>query len=89
MTNRLQAGIDFSQKKADFCLLFPDGQPLESHVSYANSITGYASAKRLFLEALDTYDFDGVDISGEATIPCDLWTRQQTRSAAGGQHSAH
>jgi hypothetical protein len=67
MTNRLQAGIDFSQKKADFCLLFPDGQPLESHISFANSTTGYSSAKRLLLEALDTYDFDGVDVSGEAT----------------------
>jgi hypothetical protein len=67
MANRLQAGIDFSQKKADFCLLFPDGQPLESHVSFANSTSGYASAKRRLLEALDTYDFDGVDVSGEAT----------------------
>ncbi len=67
MTNRLQAGIDFSQKKADFCLLFPDGQPLESHVSFANSTTGYTSAKRLLLDTLDTYDFDGVDVSGEAT----------------------
>ncbi|MGD2105812.1 MAG: transposase [Anaerolineae bacterium] len=67
MTNRLQAGIDFSQKKADFCLLFPDGQPLESHISFPNSTAGYASAKRLLLEALDTYDFDGIDVSGEAT----------------------
>jgi hypothetical protein len=67
MTNRLQAGVDFSQKKADLCLLFPDGQPLESHISVPNSTAGYASAKRLLLEALDTYDFDGVDVSGEAT----------------------
>ncbi len=28
MTNRLQVDIDFSQKKADFCLLFPDGRHL-------------------------------------------------------------
>jgi hypothetical protein len=65
--NRLQVGIDFSQKKADFCLLFPDGQPLESHVSFANSRSGYSSAKQLLIDALDTYAFDGVDISGEAT----------------------
>ncbi len=67
MTNRLQVGIDFSQKKADFCLLFPDGQPLEPHVSFANSCLGYSSAKQLLLDALDTYAFDGVDVSGEAT----------------------
>jgi hypothetical protein len=67
MTNRLQVGIDFSQKKADFCLLFPDGRPLEPHASFSNSCSGYASAKQLLLDALDTYAFDGVDISGEAT----------------------
>ena len=43
--NRLQVGIDFSQKKADFCLLFPDGQPLEPHVSFANSCSGYSSGQ--------------------------------------------
>jgi hypothetical protein len=67
MTNRLQVGIDFSQKKADFCLLFPDGQPLEPHLSFANSYSGYSSAKQLLLDALDAYAFDGVDVSGEAT----------------------
>ena len=67
MTNRLQVGIDFSQKTADFCLLFPDGRQLEPHVSFANSCSGYSSAKQLLLDALNTYDFDGVDISGEAT----------------------
>jgi len=67
MTNRLQVGIDFSQKKADVCLLFPDGQLLESHASFANSCSGYSAAKQLLLDTLDTYDFDGVDVSGEAT----------------------
>jgi len=67
MTNRLQVGIDFSQKKADFCLLFPDGQPLESHVSFANSRPGCSLAKQLLLDTLDTYSFDGIDVSGEAT----------------------
>jgi hypothetical protein len=65
--NRLQVGIDFSQKKADFCLLFPDGRPLESHQSFANSRPGYSLAKRLLIDALDTYSFDGADVSGEAT----------------------
>jgi hypothetical protein len=40
---------------------------LESHRSFANSCSGYSAAKQLLLDTLDTYDFDGVDISGEAT----------------------
>jgi len=67
MTNRLQVGIDFSQKKADFCLLFPDGQPLESHISFANSQLGCSLAKQLLLDTLNTYAFEGLDVSGEAT----------------------
>ena len=67
MTHRLQVGIDFGQKRADFCLLFPDGRPIEPHHSFANSCSGYSMAKQLLLDALDSYSFDGVDISGEAT----------------------
>jgi hypothetical protein len=67
MSHRLQVGVDFSLKRADLCLLFPDGRPLDQHVAVANSLTGYSQAKRLLLEALDTYAFDGVDLSGEAT----------------------
>jgi hypothetical protein len=67
MAHRLQVGVDFSLKHADLCLLFPDGRPLESHVAVANSRSGYAQAKRLLLEALDTYAFEGLDLSGEAT----------------------
>lgn len=67
MAHRLQVGVDFSLKRADLCLLFPDGRPLDQHVPVANSLTGYAQAKRLLLEALDTYAFAGVDLSGEAT----------------------
>jgi hypothetical protein len=67
MDNRLQTGIDFSQKRADFCLLFPDGRPLESHIAFDNSYLGYSLAKQLLLDALDRYSFDGIDISGEAT----------------------
>ena len=67
MDNRLQVGIDFSQKRADFCLLFPDGRPLESHIAVDNSSPGYSLAKQLLLDALDSYSFDGVDVSGEAT----------------------
>jgi len=67
MHNRLQVGIDFCQKRADFCLLFPEGQPLESHIAVDNSYLGYSRAKRLLLDALDDYAFDGIDVSGEAT----------------------
>ena len=66
-TNRLQVGIDFGQKKADLSLLFPDGQPLEPHVSFTNSLPGYSLAKQLLLDTLDEYAFDGIDVSGEAT----------------------
>lgn len=67
MTHRLQVGVDFSSKRADFCLLFPDGRPLKPHISFANSYSGYFVAKRLLLDALDSYSFEGVDLSGEAT----------------------
>lgn len=67
MSERLQVGIDFSQKRADFCLLFPDGRPLEAHQAFANSTSGYAQAKQLLLETLEAYAFSGVDVSGEAT----------------------
>jgi hypothetical protein len=67
MDNRLQTGIDFSLKRADFSLLFPDGRPLESHIAFDNSYLGYSLAKQLLLDALEHYAFDGIDISGEAT----------------------
>ena len=67
MSHRLQVGVDFSLKRADFCLLFPDGRPLEPHVVFANSMPGYSLAKQLLLDALDTYSFQGLDLSGEAT----------------------
>ncbi len=67
MSHRLHVGIDFSQKRADVCLLLPNGQPIERHQAFDNSRSGYALAKRLMLDALDSYAFDGVDISGEAT----------------------
>ena len=67
MTKRLQVGIDFSQKGADLCLLFPDGRPLEMHQAFSNSRSGYSMAKQLLLDALDSYSLDGVDVSGEAT----------------------
>ena len=67
MTNRLQVGIDFSQKTAALCLLAPDGQPIEAHLSFDNSCSGYSLAKQLLLHALDDHQFDGIDVSGEAT----------------------
>ena len=50
--NRLQVGIDFSQKRADVCLMFPNGQPLERHQAFGNSCSGYSLAKQLLLDAL-------------------------------------
>ena len=65
--NRLQVGIDFSQKRADFCLLFPDGQPLVAHQAFSNSLPGYQKARQLLLDSLRSQSFDGLDVSGEAT----------------------
>jgi transposase len=65
--NRLQVGIDFSLKRADICLLFPDGQPLLSHQAFANSRLGYQKARQMLLDSLQAYAFDGLDVSGEAT----------------------
>ena len=66
-SNRLQVGIDFGQKGVHFCLLFPDGRPLETHRAFDNSRLGFADAKQLLLDAIIQQGFDGVDISGEAT----------------------
>ena len=65
--NRLQVGIDFSQKRADFCLLLPDGQTLDAHQAFANSRPGYEAAKQMLLTSLATHACNGLDISGEAT----------------------
>jgi hypothetical protein len=65
--NRLQVGIDFSQKRADFCLLFPDGQPLVSHQAFPNSLPGYQKARQWLLDSLRAQSFEGLDVSGEAT----------------------
>jgi hypothetical protein len=67
MHHRLQVGIDFSQKRADCCLLFPNGQPLELHQAFGNSPSGYSLAKHLLRDAMDSYQFEGIDVSGEAT----------------------
>jgi Transposase/Transposase IS116/IS110/IS902 family len=64
---RLQVGIDFSQKRADFCLLLPEGQPLELHRAFANSLSGYTQAKQFLQQALQAQPFDGLDVTGEAT----------------------
>jgi hypothetical protein len=66
-SSRLQVGIDFGQKKVHFCLLNADGQPLEVHRAFDNSVPGFAAAKQLLLQTLSSQAFDGLDISGEAT----------------------
>ena len=67
MRNRLQVGIDFSCKRADLALLSPDGEPIVMHRAFANSSPGYTMAKQFLVETLEACDFDGVDVSGEAT----------------------
>ena len=67
MTNRLQVGIDFSHKGADLCLLAPNGELLDAHLACANSLPGFEQTKTVLLEAINRHQFEGVDVSGEAT----------------------
>jgi transposase len=67
MPQRLQVGIDFSQKRADICCLYPDGRFVEAHRPFANSWPGYEQTRDFLLELLARHQFDGLDISGEAT----------------------
>jgi len=67
MNRCLHVGIDFSQKGADFCLLFPDGRALDLHQHFANSQSGYEQARVYLLNTMQTHDFDGLNISAEAT----------------------
>lgn len=67
MGNRLQVGIDFSHKRADFALVSPEGEPIVMHRAFANSSSGYSAAKELLMETLQANQFDGLDVSGEAT----------------------
>ena len=47
--------------------MFPSGEIVEPHLPFANNLWGYEQAKAWLLEAQESYGFDGVDISGEAT----------------------
>jgi len=67
MNERLQAGIDFSQKRADFCLLAPNGLIIERHRRFSNSRPGYEEAKAMLLKVLTRQHFQGLDVAGEAT----------------------
>ena len=67
MPSRLIAGIDFSTKSADTSLLTPDGTRLGRHHRFDNSLSGLQELKQTVLEALDSQEYDGVDIAGEAT----------------------
>lgn len=65
--SHLQVGIDISRNKADFAMLSPDGELLELHRSFANSVPGYTQAKGMLLEELGRHAYQGVDIAIEAT----------------------
>lgn len=64
---RMIVGVDIGRSKADLALLSPDGQMLETHQSYANSLAGYAQAKQMLLGRMMEQGFSGVDFAIEAT----------------------
>jgi len=66
-TSILQLGIDFSQKRAEVCLLDAEGRVLDQGRRFANSAPGYQQAKQYLLQVLHRYGARGVDIAGEAT----------------------
>ena len=67
ITNRLQVGIDISKDRLDFALLAADGEPIELHQPFPNSLSGSQKAKSLLLQVLKEQDFDGLDVAAEAT----------------------
>lgn len=85
--NRLQVGIDFGQAQVHFGVFSPEGQPLDPHRAFANSRPGYAAAKQLLLETLQTQACDGLDISGEATG--NYWLPFFLQLAADSELAAH
>lgn len=67
MTNRLQVGLDFSQQRADMCLLAPNGALLEPHLAVSNTPEGVQQARAVWLATMEQHGFEGLDVSGEAT----------------------
>ena len=63
----LQVGIDFSHKKADFCVLAPNGQVIDRHQTFTNSYSGFRQAKEYLLHHLSQGTYEGIDVSAEAT----------------------
>jgi len=67
MTNRLQVGIDFSLRHVMLHVTTPDGQPLATHRSFTNAVSGYDQAKQLLCALVRKQGYSGMDIAGEAT----------------------
>jgi transposase len=64
---RLVVGIDIGRSKADLALLHPEGQVLDMHQAFANSLSGFAQAKQLLLDTLTREGLSGIDFAVEAT----------------------
>lgn len=64
---RLVVGIDIGRSKADLALLHSNGQMLEDHQSFANSLVGFQQIKQYLLEMLETQGLSGLDLAAEAT----------------------
>lgn len=63
----LYAGIDFSQKRADVCVLRADGEVLDAHQGFANSLPGYHQAQAYLSAWLPAQGADGLRVACEAT----------------------
>jgi transposase len=64
---RLVVGIDIGRSKADLTLLHSNGQVLEDHQSFANSLPGFQQIKQHLIAVLQAQGLGGLDLAAEAT----------------------
>lgn len=85
----LYAGIDFSQKRADSCVLRANGDVLEAHHAFANTRAGYQQAQARWLAQLQAEGAAGLRVACEATgyywLPFFLQLAQDPAFRAAGQ----
>ena len=82
---RLQVGIDIGQSALEVSVLQSNSEELLRQRSFANSRTGYQQLREMLLELLQSHDYAGLDVGGEATayywLPL-FWALRQDEALA-------
>jgi len=77
---RMQVGLDIGQNALEVSVLRPEGQEPICQRSFANSRSGYQQLRQVLLALLQSHNYTGLDIGGEATgyywLPL-FWALQQ------------